>query len=312
MIDWPWRSPEATRRALADRVAARYPAEERGRRLHEIAYRRLLRRLFEAQPERWVVKGGAGLLLRLDPNRTSNDIDLTYVAEAGEYAVVLSALRDAAATDLGDFFTFEVLAGREVDAAHPLERALSVPVVARIGNREFARFSLDLVLPRNDVEPEWISAETSLTGVAAVDEIPRVATLPFAAQLAEKVCAIYERHGEGENHSTRARDLADIAMIAMQVDLAGKELHERTRSEERRRRDAGTLLEPLPDALVLSDAQRDDWRRRWSKATRDAPIEFDEALDFAAALMNPVLADSVENQRWHAASRQWEVANAGF
>lgn len=80
-MSWPWRSPQATRRALTDRVKARRPQHERQRRLREIAYRPLLARLFETQPDRWVVRGGAALLLRLDPNRTSNDIDLAYVAE---------------------------------------------------------------------------------------------------------------------------------------------------------------------------------------------------------------------------------------
>jgi hypothetical protein len=86
-VSWPWRSPQATRQALTDRVKARHPPEQRQQRLREIAYRRFLARLFETQPDRWVVKGGAALLLRLDPNRTSNDIDLAYVGEAGEHAV---------------------------------------------------------------------------------------------------------------------------------------------------------------------------------------------------------------------------------
>jgi hypothetical protein len=96
-VTWPWRSPQATRQALTDRVRARHPQHERQRRLREVAYRRLLARLFEAQPDRWVVKGGAALLLRLDPNRTSNDIDLAYVADGGEHAMALAALAEAAA-----------------------------------------------------------------------------------------------------------------------------------------------------------------------------------------------------------------------
>ena len=78
-MTWPWRSPEATRQALTAKTRARHPQELRGQRLREIAYRRLLARIFATQPERWVVKGGVALLLRLDPNRTSNDIDLAYV-----------------------------------------------------------------------------------------------------------------------------------------------------------------------------------------------------------------------------------------
>jgi hypothetical protein len=85
------------------------------------------------QPQHWVLKGGAALLLRLDPNRTSNDIDLAYVAEAGEHAVAVQALAQALAYDADDFFEFELARDRtiEINADHPLERALAVPVVAR-------------------------------------------------------------------------------------------------------------------------------------------------------------------------------------
>jgi hypothetical protein len=175
-VSWPWRSPQATRQALTDRVRACHPPEQRQQRLRGIAYRRLLARLFEVQPERWVVKGGAALLLRLDPNRTSNDIDLAYVAEAGEHAVALEALADAAAHDAGDFFEFEIARRRaiEVDRDHPLERAVSVPVLARIGGTVFAEFSVDLALPRGDVvDVEWVEPEATLTGGPPLTKHPQ-------------------------------------------------------------------------------------------------------------------------------------------
>lgn len=191
-MSWPWRSPQATRQALRDRVRTRHSPDQRQQRLHEVAYRRLLARLFDAQPQRWVVKGGVALLLRLDPNRTSNDIDLAYVAEAGEHAVALNALEEAAAHDAGDFFEFEIARGRaiEVDPGHLLERAISVPVLARIGGTVFAEFSIDLVLPRDDVlDLDWIEPEATLTGEPAVDETPPVAVLALPAQVSDKVCA---------------------------------------------------------------------------------------------------------------------------
>lgn len=304
-MSWPWRSPEATRRALSDRIANRYDPEERPQRLREVAYRRLLFRLFTTQPERWVVKGGAALLLRLDPNRSSNDIDLAYVQEAVEHAVAVQALVEAASYDAGDFFEFEIAPGGFVDADHPLERAYSVPVVARVGEREFARFSVDLALPRQDLEVDWIEPETTVTGEPAVDAIPPLAALGFPSQVADKVCAMYERHGQHRVHSSRARDLADIAMIAGQVDVDGSELTDRVRAEERRRLQAGTLTEPLPGALVLPQSQRDEWSRRWDKATRGAPISFEEALELAAKLMDPLLSDSVAGARWSSAERVW-------
>ena len=304
MNEWPWRSPEATRRALGDIIAQRYDVDQRPRRMREVAYRRLLHRLFTYQPERWMVKGGAALLLRLDPNRTSNDIDLTYVHETGEHAIALQALREAAAVDLGDFFSFEVGPGSLVDAEHPLERALSVPVTSRLGAAVFAQFSVDLALPRGDVESEWLDNGQPLTGVQAVDELPPVATLAIPAQLADKACALFERFGATGEHSSRARDLADIAMIASQLDLDGPTLTRHLRVEEERRLAAGTLTEPLPEVFALAPGQESDWRQRWDKATRGAPIGFSEALDLVGRLLDPILAKEASG-RWVAAERRW-------
>jgi hypothetical protein len=307
-VTWPWRSPQATRQALTDRVKARHPQHERQRRLREIAYRRLLARLFEMQPDRWVVRGGAALLLRLDPNRTSNDIDLAYVAGAGEHAAALEALAEAVAHDAGDFFEFELARGKavEVDPDHPLERALSVPVVARIGGTVFADFTIDLALPRDGaLSVDWIRPEATLTGEPAVDAIPRVAVLALGAQVADKVCELFERHGPGGHVSSRARDLADIAMIATQENIDGTELVVQLRREERRRLDAQTLVDELPSSLRLADEQIADWERRWHKATRGAPIEFDEAQAVAARFIDPVLRDSVAGQRWSATEQRW-------
>jgi hypothetical protein len=307
-VSWPWRSPQATRQALTDRVKARHPPEQRQQRLREIAYRRFLARVFGTQPDRWIVKGGAALLLRLDPNRTSNDIDLAYVGEAGEHAVALKALMEAAAYDAGDFFEFAITRGKaiEVDPEHALERAISVPVVARIGGTVFAEFSIDLGLPRDDVvDVEWVAPQATLTGEPAVDEIPPVALLSLPAQVADKVCALFERYGSGNFASSRARDLADIAMIASQKSVGGTELTSDLRREERRRLDAQTLAEPLPAALRLADEQITDWGPRWQKATRAAPIGFDQARAVAAAFMDPVLHGAVEGKQWSAAEQRW-------
>jgi Nucleotidyl transferase AbiEii toxin, Type IV TA system len=306
-VSWPWRSPEATRQALTARTRARQPQERRGQRLREIAYRRLLARIFATQPERWVVKGGVALLLRLDPNRTSNDIDLVYVAQGGEHALALKALDEAAAHDLGDFFEFEI--GRhqteEVDPDHPLQRARSVPVLARIGATTFSEFTIDLALPReDDVEIEWVQPEATLTGEPAVDQTVPLALLALPAQIADKVCALHERHGAG-HYSSRARDLADLAMIAQQKDLEGSRLIGCVRREEARRRQAGTLIGPPPTRLQLAKEQIADWSARWKRATRDAPVTFEEARAVAAAFLNPVLDGTADGMHWNAATQTW-------
>jgi hypothetical protein len=310
-MSWPWRSPQATRQALKARINERHPPAQRQQRLQEVAYRRLLARLFAIQPDRWVVKGGAALLLRLDPNRTSNDIDLAYVAEAGEHAIALAALVEAVTQDLDDFFTFAVDRDRtvEIDPDHPLERAVSVPVRALIGETTFAEFSIDLALPRGDVVAvDWLTPPHTLTGEPAVDATAPVAVLALPQQLADKLCAIFERHGPDATFSSRARDLADIAMIATQEVVDGSTLGAAVQREEMRRLTAGTLREPLPAVFRLAAEQEADWRRRWTKATRGAPVTFDETLTIAPAFLDPVLRREVDGRTWSIVERAWGAA----
>jgi hypothetical protein len=71
-----------------------------------VAFDRLLVRLLRARPDRWALKGGLALQLRLgDRARTTKDIDLSF-ERAGED--VLGALRDAASIHMQDWFGFEV------------------------------------------------------------------------------------------------------------------------------------------------------------------------------------------------------------
>ena len=226
------------------------------RRMREVAYRRLLARLFNARPEGWVVKGGAALLLRLDPNRTSNDIDIAYLDQAAEHAVALAALQADAALDLGDFFHFEVGAGHLDVVDHPVERAWTAPVTARIGQKEWTTFGIDLVLPSTTINAETPTSITPLVGDATVDGIPGLTLLAIAPQLADKTCAMFERHGTDRAPSSRPRDLADIAMIAQQVDdIDGDELQAALRAEEQRRQHTGSLHQPLPNHLELDPTQ---------------------------------------------------------
>lgn len=305
MSDWPWASPDGTRMAITQTIRDRYPQNERQRRLVEMSYRRLLARLFTAHPENWVVKGGVALLMRLDPSRTSNDIDITHIANAG-HDEALEALRRDAALDLGDFFSFEIGDGQVVDPDHPTERALSVHVVARIGSQVVGEFNIDLALPQGDLEVEWINAARPLTGNERADQAPDIAVLPITAQLADKACAIFERRGVEDRFSSRVRDLADIGMIAFQVDdISGDELRAALRSQEDRRLASGSLREPLPQSLVLPDDQAADWEKRWERATRGAPISYEDALQVAQRLLDPVLADRVIGARWSRSERAW-------
>src|SRR5207244_4714092 len=130
------------------------------------------------------------------------------------------------------------------------------------GSREFARFRVDLAVPRPDVPAETIEAPP-LSGLPEIDSAPPLRVLAWPQQIAEKVCAIFEQH-EG-SFSSRARDLGDLAMIAEQVDgLVGSELVDALAGEAARRR-----LGSLPDGLPARSISLTIRRVRGVRASRE-------------------------------------------
>lgn len=253
--------------------------------------------MFTTDPEKWVIKGGFALILRLDPSRTSNDVDATYVAQAGEHALAVAALERAVATDLDDFFAFEIVGeGEESD-----DHARRVSIRCRLGAREFARFRVDLSVPEPNVPYEEITAPP-LSGVPEVDDLPLIRALAWPQQIADKTCAVFEIRGN--QRSSRSRDLADLGMIARQVDgLQGSGLTAALRAEERRR--THTLPVGLPKRFELDQEQEAAWRAAFPRASRGAPIHFDEALELAQALIDPLLDGSAAGKVWATRSRAY-------
>lgn len=93
-----------------------------------VAFDRFLARLTLAQPDRWVLKGGLALQLRLgDRARTTKDLDVLAFAQAQD---VTQALREAGRLDLGDWFAFEIAEPASTPAAgfggtrHPVQALL--------------------------------------------------------------------------------------------------------------------------------------------------------------------------------------------
>jgi hypothetical protein len=94
----------AFRRALVDRLKARASGDGAriARERKRIAFDRLLVRLVAVAPDRWLLKGGFALDVRLaDRARATKDVDLDWPAGDEE---VLDLLLEAAAYLAGDFF----------------------------------------------------------------------------------------------------------------------------------------------------------------------------------------------------------------
>ena len=209
------------------------------------------------------------------------------------------ALRKAAALDLGDRFAFDLGQPRPSRDDH----ALTVPVTAYIGAQRFEEFRVDLAPPRNDVPTESAALSFVPLGIPELDEHPSIAVIAIEQQIAEKPCAIFERRKGA--HSSRARDLADISSIALQIDgIDGIKIVRALQHEVRRRFE--TLSRGLPPAFDLDDAQTDEWRRRWKTLIRQPPMTFQDALHISVRFLDPVLDGHAQGKRWSGTDSQWQ------
>ena len=290
---------EAEARHLDGRGARDYVSRRVNQLRRDVAFHAILARLAQRSAQgHWVVKGGVALQLRLDPSRPSRDIDVTWVGPHLDHAVALVELRAALAHARDDFFSFEL----DPHGAEPDETgALVQPVSALLGARRFERFTIDIAPPRDGVRSEQISEVPPPLGIEQLGRTS-VQVLAVEVQVADKVCAIHEVRGTSP--SSRWRDLADIAMLAEQIDgIDAGRLAEAIASEVLRR--PGTLPEGLPREMRISDEQLAAWTTGWGSGGRIVPISLDDAHEIGRCFLDPVLSGQVTSGMWSAATRSW-------
>nr|WP_260408189.1 nucleotidyl transferase AbiEii/AbiGii toxin family protein [Planomonospora venezuelensis] len=257
----------------------------------QLAYDRLLARLFSDPEGGWILKGGVAMLARLSVARHSADVDL--VARADSPQAGLEVLREHAAADLGDFFTFVI--GRPRRLVQGVE-GVRVAVEARLGPRMFERFGVDLVTGVFITGIPETAAPLVPMAVPGVVQ-PDYLLYPLVDTVADKVAAMSER--KQDRPSTRFRDLVDIVLVARNCPLQARDLRAAFASERLRR--------ALPEVVALDVPDEKLWRAGYASVARDAdvPKDLDEALGIAKALVDPVLDGRVRAGRWEPAAMTW-------
>ncbi|HEY7147366.1 MAG TPA: nucleotidyl transferase AbiEii/AbiGii toxin family protein [Streptosporangiaceae bacterium] len=209
-----YSSPTAFRRGLTDRlrVVAQTSEWSLPQLQRQVAYDRLLERLYLAD-DSWILKGATALLARGFGVRGTRDIDLF---RRGDRTAAERDLRDCAAHDIGDWFRFEL------GASHPMlekTRGTRIPVTAYIGT-QWAEFHIDLLGPdvRITGQPDGVPPLVPLA-MAGVEQHGYRA-YPLVNHVADKITAIYQRHGVLRRPSTRYRDLVDMVAIVTSADIA--------------------------------------------------------------------------------------------
>ena len=289
-----YASPTAFRRGLTDRLRA--AAQDGGWSLQQlqrrIAYDRLLERLYVAD-DSWVIKGATALLARRIGVRGTRDIDLF---RDGDRESAERDLRDRAAHDIGDWFRFELAASQPM-----LERArgLRIPVTAYIGT-QWAEFHLDLLGPdvRMTGEPDGVPPLVPLTMPGVEQRGYRA--YPLVDHVADKVAAIYQRHGELRRPSTRYRDLVDLVAIVTKADIpAGPQMSALTA-------EAGHRGITLPASFGVPDHSL--WVPGYAAAAGRSLLRHGHSLDEALGIVRPFtdpLLRGTATGRWDRRRQSW-------
>ena len=207
----------AFRRALEERLKNLSRAEQVdiNRLRRQVAFDRLLARLFQNDATPWALKGGYALELRFKAARSTIDIDLTLqrvvaTAEAGDAVRAIREMLQAAAdASLDDWFQYTIGPSVMDLTAAPYGGA-RYSVETRMDGRIFAKFHLDagigdvVIQPLEIVEcPDWL-------GFAGIKQ-PCVRMISREQQYAEKIHA-YTFPRKSPN--SRVKDLVDLALLA--------------------------------------------------------------------------------------------------
>jgi len=266
----------AFRKALEDRLrrASLEDQVDLNRLRRQVAFDRLLARLFREEPAPWVLKGGYALELRFRAARSTVDIDLTLQRVVAETSpdgdtsqVVRAMLQSAADTPLGDWFEYAI--GPPVlDLTAAPYGGARYPVEARMDERIFARFHLDAGVGDAVMQPlETIECRDWL-GFAGIDRA-RVMMIAREQQFAEKIHA-YTLPRNTAN--SRVKDLVDLALLIGSGGLDTQRILDALRLTFERR---GT--HDLPAELVPPPA---DWQIQFQALAEECGLSPDVASVF--------------------------------
>lgn len=281
----PARNPAAFRRSLQDRI--RNEARRRGTDTAQLRraffLQRFLARVFSVPGDRWLLKGGAALLVRLPDARYSRDVDLLHTAAAVEDA--LSELQMIVEDDSDlDPFRFVMAPPRVMTTGIA---GAQVQVSVYYGAMLLEEFPVDLsteVVPIGDVE--YRSPTPPMMPIEGLAPMPDFALYPLAQQIADKVCAMYEIHNG--QPSTRFHDLVDLVLIVTNWPIDAPAVRAALRAEAARR----SLT--LPTTIGLPASMWAAGYARLAKTVTALPTAahtVDGALRIVSAHLNPLLTD---------------------
>lgn len=225
--------------------------------------------------------------------RATIDVDV-YRAQSREVAEV--DLREAAASDIGDWFRFQIGTSRVVGDS---DTGVRLPT-AYVGPTEWVKFHVDLVGSdlRMTGEPE------SMPPLARV-HMPDVQqhgyrVYPLVDHIADKVVATFQRYGEQQRPSTRYKDLIDLVSIVTAASVTAELQLAALASEAQRRHVTLPAKFDVPDQALWEPGYAAEAARSLLPIART----LDEALAIVRRCLDPLLTGTALGT-WDPNGRRW-------
>lgn len=259
---------EAHLRSLADKENV-----DLQRLRREVAFDRLLARLFLKQPAPWVLKGGYAMELRIEEARVTKEIDLAVQqallgsSKAPLKDAILEALQNHAATDLGDFFSFIIGEPLE-DLEGPPEGGARYPVEARMDGRTFVQFHIDVAAGDVLLKPVDPAVGRDWLSFAGIPR-SQFSMIICEQHFAEKLHA-YTRPRQKPN--SRVRDLVDMILLIKSNAMNDDKVRVATRATFDRYR-----THEVPGRL---EAPPEDWKKPYAGYAQECGLAEDLAAAF--------------------------------
>ena len=143
---------------------------------------------------------------------------------------------------------------------------VKVKVETYLGTNLYCTFPIDLSTVLPFVAEVEHRRPRPVLEVPGIDPLPEFTLYPLPDQVADKVCAMYERHGPTATPSSRFRDLVDLVLIVSNFELDAAQTIRALTAESRRRDLALPARLETPDPTWL-DGYREGREARASFAS---------------------------------------------
>jgi hypothetical protein len=276
-----YRSPEAFRTALEQRIRREVGGGNINRFRQLLVFERFLARVFQYFGERATLKGGLVLELRLERARMTRDVDLRLTGDGRD---LLQELRAAAALVLRDWLSFEIAADPhmpKIVSSGMKYEGFRFRAEARLAGKVYGTpFGVDVGFADPFTTAADVAPGSAFFGFAGVEQ-PTFRIYPRTAHIAEKLHA-YTVPRPSTN--TRVKDLPDLALLATLGALDSAALREAIEATFAFR-ETHTVPQALPAPI-------ESWARPYERMASQDELPWRtlaEVHEAAAMFLDPLL-----------------------